>query len=193
MEDPGHLGPREGICVGKCWQSLVWDSSRGAVPIRGSWRLLGARRAPLAASPTSPMAGRWWGPRRAPLDLRRSAESARHHDRCLHRLRCATLLRWRPAWFVPSDSDQRRAPTTGEVVVTRTRDGGQSFDILREGLPQQLAYDLVLRHALSIHEDGEQLAFGSSTGHLWVTTDQGDHWHAVAGHLPPIYAVTHVC
>ena len=97
------------------------------------------------------------------------------------------------AWFVPSDSDQRRAPTTGEVVVTRTRDGGQSFDILCEGLPQQLAYDLVLRHALSIHEDGEQLAFGSSTGHLWVTTDQGDHWHAVAGHLPPIYAVTHAC
>jgi photosystem II stability/assembly factor-like uncharacterized protein len=95
------------------------------------------------------------------------------------------------AWFVPSDSDQRRAPTTGEVVVTRTRDGGQSFDILREGLPQRLAYDLVLRHALAVHEDGERLAFGSSTGHLWVTADQGDHWHAVEGHLPPIYAVTY--
>lgn len=97
----------------------------------------------------------------------------------------------RTAWFVPADSDQRRAPTTGEVVVTRTRDGGQSFDVLRDGLPQQRAYDLVLRHALAVHEDGESLTFGSSTGHLWVTADQGDRWHLVEGHLPPIYAVTY--
>jgi hypothetical protein len=47
----------------------------------------------------------------------------------------------------------------------------------------------VLRHALAIADDGDQLAFGSSTGNLWVTGDQGDHWHALAHHLPPIYAV----
>ena len=47
----------------------------------------------------------------------------------------------------------------------------------------------MLRHALSIAADGRQLAFGSSTGNLWVTADQGDHWHCVAHHLPPIYAV----
>lgn len=92
------------------------------------------------------------------------------------------------AWFVPAHSDQKRAPITGEVVVTRTRDGGKTFEILRDGLPQVHAYDLVFRHALSIADDGRQLAFGSSTGNLWVTDDQGDTWHAVTHNLPPIYA-----
>lgn len=93
------------------------------------------------------------------------------------------------AWFVPADSDQKRTPITGEVVVTRTRDGGRHFEILRDGLPQRHAYDLVLRHGLAIADDGAQLAFGSTTGNLWATDDQGDHWHTVANHLPPIYAV----
>jgi hypothetical protein len=93
------------------------------------------------------------------------------------------------AWFVPAHSDQKRAPIEGHVVVTRTRDGGKTFDILREGLPQQFAYDLVFRHALAIADDGDQLAFGSTTGNLWVTRDQGDHWHAVAHTLPPVYSV----
>ena len=93
------------------------------------------------------------------------------------------------AWFVPAHSDQKRTPVTGEVVVTRTRDGGKTFEILREGLPQRFAYDLVLRHALAIADDGDRLAFGSTTGNLWTTADQGDHWHPVASHLPPIYAV----
>jgi photosystem II stability/assembly factor-like uncharacterized protein len=93
------------------------------------------------------------------------------------------------AWFVPAHSDQKRAPITGELVVTRTRDGGQTFEVLREGLPQRHAYDLVYRHALAIAPDGAQLAFGSTTGNLWVTADQGDAWHRVASNLPPIYAV----
>ena len=93
------------------------------------------------------------------------------------------------AWFIPAHSDQKRAPITGELIVTRTRDGGATFELLRDGLPQRDAYDLVLRHALAIADDGDQLVFGSTTGNLWATADQGDHWHAVANHLPPIYAV----
>ena len=93
------------------------------------------------------------------------------------------------AWFIPAHSDQKRTPITGEVVVTRTRDGGATFEILRRGLPQQHAYDLVFRHALALADDGDQLAFGSSTGNLWLSSDQGDSWHAIANHLPPIYAV----
>ena len=70
------------------------------------------------------------------------------------------------AWFIPAHSDQKRTPITGEIVVNRTRDGGKTFHTLREGLPQQHAYDLVFRHALSIADDGDQLTFGSSTGNL---------------------------
>jgi hypothetical protein len=93
------------------------------------------------------------------------------------------------AWFVPAIKDERRIPVDGKVVVTRTRDGGKSFDILREGLPQEHAYDLTFRHALDIDGSGDRLAFGSTTGSLWVTEDQGDHWQTVSTHLPPVYCV----
>ena len=51
------------------------------------------------------------------------------------------------AWFVPAIKDERRIPVDGKLVVTRTRDGGKSFDVLTDGLPQEKAYDLVYRHA----------------------------------------------
>lgn len=93
------------------------------------------------------------------------------------------------AWFVPGVKDEHRLPPEGKVVVARTRNGGQSFDILRKGLPQDHAYDLTYRHGLDIDETGDRLAFGSTTGSLWVTEDQGDSWQAISEHLPPIYCV----
>jgi hypothetical protein len=96
------------------------------------------------------------------------------------------------AWFVPAIKDEKRIPVDAKVVVTRTRDGGRSFDVLTDGLPQSHAYDLVFRHALDIDDTGDRLAFGSTTGSLWVTEDQGDSWHTVSQHLPPVYAVRFV-
>ena len=93
------------------------------------------------------------------------------------------------AWFVPGIKDEKRIPVGGKLVVTRTRDGGKSFETLREGLPQDHAYDLVFRHALDIDTSGNRLAFGSTTGNLWVSETQGDSWQCVSQHLPPIYAV----
>ena len=77
----------------------------------------------------------------------------------------------------------------GQVTVLRTRDGGRRFETLRRGLPQEHAYDLVLRHALDVDASGARLAFGSTTGSLWVTEDAGDSWITVGEHLPPIHAV----
>jgi hypothetical protein len=94
------------------------------------------------------------------------------------------------AWFVPAKKDEHRVPVDGKVVVARTRDGAKTFDVLRKGLPQEHAYDLSLRHALAIDGTGQRLAFGSTTGSLWVTDDAGDSWQTVAEHLPPVYAVT---
>lgn len=96
------------------------------------------------------------------------------------------------AWFVPSLSDEKRAPVEGRVVVLRTLDGGGTFDQLRKGLPQEHAYDLVFRHALDIDESGDRLAFGSTTGSLWVTEDGGDSWQTISANLPPIYCVRFV-
>jgi photosystem II stability/assembly factor-like uncharacterized protein len=93
------------------------------------------------------------------------------------------------AWFVPGHSDQKRIPVSGRVVVTRTRDGGRTFDVLTSGLPQRHAYDLVFRHCLDIDSTGDVLAFGSTTGSLWATDDAGDSWQTVTNHLPPVYCV----
>ena len=93
------------------------------------------------------------------------------------------------AWFVPSVKDEKRYPVDGCVVVNRTRDGGQSFETLRSGLPQEHAYDLVYRHALDVDESGDRLAFGSTTGSLWTSENGGDSWEELSAHLPPIHAV----
>jgi len=96
------------------------------------------------------------------------------------------------AYFVPVISDQRRVPVDGRMVVTRTRDGGESFDVLRNGLPQTHAYDLVLAHALELDRSGELLALGSTTGNLWISEDAGEHFITVSTHLPPISALCFV-
>lgn len=93
------------------------------------------------------------------------------------------------AWFVPGIKDEMRIPRDARLVVTRTRDGGKRFEILGNGLPQEHAYDIVYRHALDIDASGDRLAFGSTTGGLWVSENQGDSWTAVSHNLPPVYAV----
>ena len=93
------------------------------------------------------------------------------------------------AWFVPAVKDERRVPVDGRLVVTRTRDGGATFDVLGKGLPGRDAYDLVYRHGLDVDSSGRTLAFGSTTGSLFVSEDAGDSWTLVSAHLPPVYAV----
>ena len=93
------------------------------------------------------------------------------------------------AWFVPAVKDECRIPVDGRFVVSRTRDGGHSFEVLDKGLPKAAAYDLVYRHGLDIAPDGNNLAMGSTTGSLWTSHDQGDSWKTISTHLPPIYCV----
>lgn len=96
------------------------------------------------------------------------------------------------AWFVPAIKDEKRIPVDGRLVVTRTRDGGKTFDVLRGGLPQEHAYDLVFRHALDIDPSGDRLVFGSTTGSVWISENQGDSWSTVSTHLPPVYCARFV-
>ena len=93
------------------------------------------------------------------------------------------------AWFVPAIKDEVRMPRDGALCVTRTSDGGETWEIMRQGLPQRDAYDLVYRHGLDVDESGEQLAMGSTTGALWTSGDSGESWNLLSAHLPPIYAV----
>lgn len=93
------------------------------------------------------------------------------------------------AWLVPAEKDERRVPVRGDFCVTRTRDGGRSWQVLKQGLPSEPAYDLVYRHGLDVDASGRVLVMGSTTGALWVSEDAGDAWTLVSAHLPPIYCV----
>jgi photosystem II stability/assembly factor-like uncharacterized protein len=93
------------------------------------------------------------------------------------------------AWFVPAIKDEKRVACDARVCVSRTRDGGETFDVLTNGLPQHNAYDIAYRHALDIDEEGDGLAFGTTTGSLWTSRNGGESWQSFSNHLPPVYAV----
>lgn len=95
----------------------------------------------------------------------------------------------RRAWFVPAVADQCRVPVDAAFAVLRTDDGGRSFRVLRDGLPQSHCYDLVYRHCLDVGVDGRTLMLGSTTGALWASADGGERWQAISTSLPPITAV----
>jgi hypothetical protein len=92
------------------------------------------------------------------------------------------------AWFVPGISDEVRMPVDGRLVVTRTRDGGRSFEVLSNGLPE-LSYDLIYRHAFDVDDTGDHLLMGSTTGNLWWSGNAGDSWTTLSTNLPPIASV----
>ena len=95
------------------------------------------------------------------------------------------------AYFVPAVKDEHRVPKDQRMVVTRTRDGGRTFETLDDGLPNP-SWDLVFRHALDVDASGERLAVGSTTGNLWITEDGGESWQRISAHLPPIHQVAFV-
>ena len=78
----------------------------------------------------------------------------------------------------------------GHAAVWRTRDAGESWQRLDRGLPQSDAHVGVLREAMTIDSyDAPGLYFGTSTGQLFASTDEGDSWSEIASYLPSISSV----
>lgn len=93
------------------------------------------------------------------------------------------------AWFVPAVKDECRVPAGARLVVTRTRDAGETLQAQLAGLPEEPSYDLVYRHALAVDRTGRRLAMGSTTGNLWTSGDGGETWRLLSAHLPPVAAL----
>ncbi len=93
------------------------------------------------------------------------------------------------AWFVPGVKDECRVPVDGKFVVSHTRDGGKTFEVITKGLPSEPAYDIVYRHAMAIDSTGDRLAMGSTTGGVWTSDTGGDSWTLLDARLPPVHAV----
>jgi hypothetical protein len=94
------------------------------------------------------------------------------------------------AWVIPLTSDEFRCTAEGKARVYRTRDAGASWQPLTAGLPQRDAYLTVLRDGFAT-DGGEPagLYFGTRTGELFGSADEGDSWELLAGWLPPVLCV----
>jgi len=97
----------------------------------------------------------------------------------------------RTLFIVPQQSDEYRFPIGGRLTVYRTRNGGDSWQPLRQGLPQVPTYAGVLRSAMDV--DGLEscgVYFGTSGGQIFYSRDVGDTWDEMPCLLPRISSVT---
>ena len=93
-------------------------------------------------------------------------------------------------YVIPVDGGHGRTMHDGKAAVWRTRDGGSSWQDLRRGLPQENAHLGVLRQAMTIDSDDTPgVYFGTSTGQVFASADEGETWSEIASYLPSISSV----
>ena len=92
-------------------------------------------------------------------------------------------------FVVLEESDEYRISIDGSFVVWRSQNGGLTWQALDNGLPDK-AYLVVLRQSMAV--DGFEstgVYIGTSTGQLFYSRDNGNHWQLLADFLPPILSV----
>jgi photosystem II stability/assembly factor-like uncharacterized protein len=93
-------------------------------------------------------------------------------------------------YVIPLDPGHGRVMPDGHAAVWRTRDAGSTWQRLDKGLPAQDAHLGVLREGMAIDgEDVPGLYFGTSTGQVFASADEGDSWSEIASYLPGISSV----
>jgi photosystem II stability/assembly factor-like uncharacterized protein len=93
-------------------------------------------------------------------------------------------------YVVPIKSDSEHYPPDGKLRVYRSRSGGNEWEALTKGLPQQDCYVNVLRDAMSVDSlDKCGIYFGTSGGQVYASADAGDTWSAIVRDLPPVVSV----
>lgn len=95
-------------------------------------------------------------------------------------------------WVFPMDGTSvwPRTSPDGLPAVYTTRNGGKTWQRLSDGLPKQQAWWTVKRQAMSADaREPVGLYFGTTSGELWASRDEGRRWGCIAQHLPEIYAV----
>jgi photosystem II stability/assembly factor-like uncharacterized protein len=102
------------------------------------------------------------------------------------------------AFVIPEDSARGsagevgggdRVTSEGRLGVYRTQDGGSSWELASNGLPQQ-AWVEVLREGMSSDRlDPVGIYFGTKSGSVFVSPNEGGEWIEAARHLPAVLSV----
>lgn len=96
------------------------------------------------------------------------------------------------AWVFPMDGQSvwPRTSPEGKPCVYVTRNGGKRWQRLDNGLPGEQAWWTVKRQSMTADtQDVVGLYFGTTSGELWASRDEGERWNRIAQNLPEIYAV----
>lgn len=96
------------------------------------------------------------------------------------------------AWVLPMDGTQvwPRTSPDGRPAVYSTNNGGETWQRSDAGMPKEQAWWTVKRQAMCCDShDPVGLYFGTTSGELWMSPDEGHYWECIAQHLPEIYAV----
>ncbi|MEO8538389.1 MAG: exo-alpha-sialidase [bacterium] len=95
------------------------------------------------------------------------------------------------AYVVPLVGGEFRCPPGGRLAVWRTRDAGANWAPLSNGLPEENAYMGVYRQSLCTDVmDPAGIYFGTNTGQLYASADEGESWKLITQNLPPIESVS---
>jgi photosystem II stability/assembly factor-like uncharacterized protein len=94
-------------------------------------------------------------------------------------------------WTIPlNGAESGRFMPDGQAAVWRSNDAGDSWERHAQGLPQENAYQTVLRDAMAVDpRDPVGVYFGTTGGELYGSSDEGQSWREIAAHLPAIWAV----
>jgi hypothetical protein len=94
-------------------------------------------------------------------------------------------------WTLPLNGDTAgRFPPDAAAAVWKSEDGGRTWQDKRAGLPQEACFFTVLRQAMAGDaRDPAGLYFGTNSGSVFASLDEGETWREIARHLPTVLSV----
>jgi photosystem II stability/assembly factor-like uncharacterized protein len=95
-------------------------------------------------------------------------------------------------WVFPMDGGSvwPRTSPDGKPAAYRSKDGGKTWQRQDAGLPRTQAWYTVKRQAMGADTEAKVgVYFGTTSGEVWMSRDEGAKWTCIAKHLPHIYSI----